>query len=157
MNIPTKTEWDALRSRVEAAEAALNRMRGQAEAAGAELYANRMQWRDTLDMLETRWSERDAQREAAHRQEMDSFLSELTGWRERAKEAEAERDRLRGERGRLRAALQRIADATEPPSLDPYKDRCIHRRSMDQDCVHCTRAFARAALSGGGDDEQVSK
>lgn len=82
-------EIERLRARAEAAEAAWDGMRAQAETAGAELSESRIRWRDALDMLEARWSKREARREVAHQQEIDALRSELIGWRERAKKAEA--------------------------------------------------------------------
>ena len=47
---------------------------------------------------------------------------------------------------RLRAALEKIASGTEPVR-DGDGRRCAHRRSYDDDCVFCARAFAREVMS----------
>ena len=49
----------------------------------------------------------------------------------------------------LEAGLRQLADGREPMVHDLHRDRCVHRRSPDEECVWCVRAFARALLDGG--------
>jgi hypothetical protein len=49
----------------------------------------------------------------------------------------------------LEAGLRQLADGREPMVHDLHRDRCVHRRSPDEECLWCARAFARALLDGG--------
>jgi hypothetical protein len=76
-----------------------------------------------------------------------SKAAAIAAWNTRAPEAAlAARD---ARIAALEAGLRQLADGREPMVHDLHRDRCVHRRSPDEECLWCARAFARALLDGG--------